>query len=120
LRKYFEFGLFLVVVSLLVWVSGQVNDQSSLSLGLKGEYYVGYIQGLKDGAGRGYIIRDPSYGNACFSRGRPNRQNTYNCYNYTSEVCCNAFTVGIRCGDVLIAFPDSGLSIVCFNTTDRG
>ena len=46
---------------MLVWVSGQVNDQSSLSLGLKGGYDAGYIQWLKDGAGTGYIIRDLSY-----------------------------------------------------------
>lgn len=86
----------------------------------------GYLQGVKDGAGTGYNIRDPTYTEMlAFIAADQTDQNTYNadtynCYDFTRDVCNNAFNAGYRAGDVYIEFPNSAHAIVCFNTVDRG
>jgi hypothetical protein len=86
----------------------------------------GYLKGLKEGAGTGYTLRDPSYQEMLNfiaedkTDEHPYNVNDYNCYDFTKDVCNNASAQGIRIGDVYLEFPDSAHAIVCFNTTDRG
>jgi dienelactone hydrolase len=45
---------------------------------------------------------------------------TYNCYDYTRDVCGNAIAQGYRVGFVYMYFRESAHSLVCFNTIDNG
>ncbi len=89
-------------------------------------YNVGYINGTKDGAGSGYNIRNPTYQEIkAFLAADTTDLNTYNadnytCYEYTRDVCNNAFNQGYRAGDVYIEFPDGAHALVCFQTVDHG
>lgn len=44
----------------------------------------------------------------------------YNCYDFSRDVCNNAFDNGIHCGFVYMEFIEGGHAIVAFNTTDQG
>jgi len=89
-------------------------------------YSVGYVEGVKDGAGSGYTIRDPTYAEmvAFLAADKTNERvynaDTYNCYDYTSDLCKNAAVKGYRIGFVYIYFKDSAHALVCFDTVDKG
>ena len=88
-------------------------------------YDVGYTQGVEDGAGSGWYIRDPTYAEAIafINSDRTNENgyaDDYVCYDFTADFSTNAFQMGYRCGFVYIEFSDSAHAIACFNTTDSG
>lgn len=89
-------------------------------------YKDGYLQGVIDGAGRGFIIRDPTYFEALQfiahdqTDKNPYIPGVYICLNFAADVKNNAFKAGYRCGLVYIEFPESAHTIICFNTTDYG
>lgn len=86
----------------------------------------GYIQGLIDGAGTGYTLRDPSYGEMFrFLRlDKTDRteyvEGEYECVNFASDFIKNAFERGYHCYFVYLDFQESSHAIVAFNTTDHG
>lgn len=90
-------------------------------------YDDGYLEGVKDGAGTGYNIRDPTYREAVqFIASDQTDKNeydkvSYNCFHYTADVKNNAFDIGFRCGFVFIDYDyGPGHAIVCFDTVDQG
>ncbi len=88
-------------------------------------YDAGYAQGVEDGAGSGWYIRDPTYAEAiAFINSDRTNENEYTpdyvCYDFTADFNTNAFQMGYRCGFVYIEFDDSAHAIACFNTTDIG
>jgi len=89
-------------------------------------YSAGYIEGVKDGAGSGYTIRDPTYAEMIAFLAADNTDknvydsDTYNCYDYTRDVCANAFEQGYRAGFVYLYFKESAHALICFNTVDQG
>jgi hypothetical protein len=89
-------------------------------------YSMGYVEGVKDGAGSGYTIRDPTYEEmmAFLRADKTNEKvydaDSYNCYDYTRDMCKNAVDQGYRVGFVYLYFKESAHALVCFNTTDRG
>lgn len=89
-------------------------------------YTEGYIEGVREGVGSGYTIRDPTYAEIMtFIRADKTNENvydkdTYNCYDYTRDLCENAAKQGYRVGFVYLYFKESAHALVCFNTTDRG
>ncbi|MCL2642939.1 MAG: hypothetical protein FWD52_05470 [Candidatus Bathyarchaeota archaeon] len=89
-------------------------------------YSAGYLEGVKDGAGSGYTIRNPTYDEmmAFLVADKTDQNvydtNTYNCYDYTKDVCKNAMDQGYRVGFVYLYFKDSAHALVCFDTVDRG
>jgi predicted nuclease with TOPRIM domain len=88
-------------------------------------YDAGYTQGVEDGAGSGWYIRDPTYAEAiAFINSDRTNENEYTddyvCYDFTADFNTNAFQMGYRCGFVYIEFDDSAHAIACFNTTDSG
>lgn len=97
----------------------------AFNAGYQMAYDAGYIIGVKDGAGTGYDIRDPTYREVlqfiASDQTDKNQYNdtSYNCVHYTRDVKSNAFDLGYRCGSVYIEFPDSGHIIVAFYTTDK-
>jgi len=89
-------------------------------------YSDGYIEGAIVGAGSGYNIRDPTYAEvmAFIAADQTDKKvydaDTYNCYDYTKDVCDNAVAQGYRIGFVYIYFKESAHALVCFNTVDMG
>jgi hypothetical protein len=88
-------------------------------------YDAGYAQGVEDGAGSGWYIRDPTYDEAiAFIDSDRTDENEYTddyvCYDFTADFNANAFQMGYRCGFVYMEFHDGAHAIACFNTTDRG
>ncbi len=89
-------------------------------------YREGYINGTRDGVGTGYNIRDPTYTEmkafiaSDLTDLNTYNINTYNCYDYTRDVCNNAFSHGFRAGSVYIEFAQRAHGLVCFDTVDRG
>jgi predicted nucleic acid-binding Zn-ribbon protein len=88
-------------------------------------YDAGYAQGVEDGPGSGWYIRDPTYSEAIafIISDRTNEKEyteDYVCYDFTADFNTNAFQMGYRCGFVYIEFSDSAHAIACFNTTDEG
>ncbi|HDQ06607.1 MAG TPA: DUF2968 domain-containing protein [Candidatus Bathyarchaeota archaeon] len=88
-------------------------------------YDEGYVQGVEDGAGSGWYIRDPTYDEAiAFISLDETDENDYTedyvCYDFTSDFAGNAFQMGYRCGFVYIEFSETAHAIACFNTTDLG
>ncbi len=110
------------ITSLQTEIASLENEVSeSYQLG----YDVGYVQGVEDGAGSGWYIRDPTYAEAiAFINSDRTDENEftddYVCYDFTADFNANAFQMGYRCGFVYIEFPHSAHAIACFNTTDRG
>lgn len=96
-----------------------------LEIQVDSAYDEGYVQGVTDGAGRGFNIRDPAYQEALQfieldQTDKNEYSETYTCFEFTADFEKNAFEVGYRCGLVYIELPDSAHSIACFNTTDQG
>ena len=89
-------------------------------------YSEGYIDGAKDGAGSSYTTRNPTYDEmiAFIAADQTDKNtydaDTYNCYDYTKDVCDNAAVQGYRVGFVYIYFKNSAHALVCFDTTDKG
>jgi hypothetical protein len=90
-------------------------------------YDEAYLKGVKDGAGRGYTIRDPTYGEVTqFLQDDKTDQIEYDpdnftCINFASRLKTNAFNEGFRCFYVnLKYYYNTGHAIVAFNTTDSG
>jgi hypothetical protein len=89
-------------------------------------YSTGYIDGAKDGAGSGYNIRDPTYDEmmAFLAADKVHKNvydsNTYNCYDFTSDMCKAAIDQGYRVGFVYLYFKESAHALVCFDTVDKG
>jgi hypothetical protein len=116
------FCIILVLVSFTSYSFGYNNgSNSSFNTG----YELGYTQGIIDGAGTSYNIREPTYHemlNFIASDGTDKKQysESYTCFNFAADVKNNAFKARFKCGFVYIKFPDSAHSIVCFNTTDHG
>lgn len=91
------------------------------------EYYNrGYIQGIEDGVGIGYIIRDPTYSEVIsfIEQDKTNEyeydKDEFNCQDFSATVKRNAFNEGYRCFYVSIEFQEGGHAIIGFNTTDQG
>ena len=86
----------------------------------------GYEQGVEDGLGHGYTISDPTYAGALafLARDRTDLNEyvdeTYVCTHFARDVCNNAEDAGIRCAFVDLRYPDSGHSVIAFNTVDQG
>ena len=86
-----------------------------------------YLQGIEDGVGRGFNIRDPTYKELSqFIQDDKTDQIEYNpdnftCIYFASAVKTNAFNKGLRCYYVNLQYNStSGHAIIAFNTTDRG
>jgi hypothetical protein len=88
-------------------------------------YQAGYQAGLKE-ATSGYNLHDPTYQEVMDfletddSNDTPYSKNDHICTDYTTEVNNNAEKLGLRCASVYIIYPDTGHSIVGFDTTDQG
>ena len=85
----------------------------------------GYAQGVEDGPGSGWYLRDPTYAEAiAFIDSDRTDENEYTddyvCYDFTADFNTNAFQMGYRCGFVYIEFSKTAHAIACFNTTDGG
>lgn len=86
----------------------------------------GYLQGVIDGVGTGYIIRDPTYSEAIsFINSDKTDENQYIdgeyvCWNFAADFIENGFDQDYRVGFVYLQFTESAHAIVCFNTTDNG
>ena len=84
----------------------------------------GYVAGLKEKGG--YVLRDPTYQEvkeflaADDSNNKSYIKDEHICTDFTAEVNNNAEKKGIRCATVYIIYPETGHSIVAFNTTDKG
>lgn len=71
-------------------------------------------------------LRDPTYLEALqfiasdSTDKNPYFRENYTCGHFAADFKLNAFEAGYRCGYVVIEFPESCHTIVCFNTTDRG
>ncbi|MDR2203893.1 MAG: hypothetical protein LBE76_06320 [Nitrososphaerota archaeon] len=118
--KYLVVGLVVVIVlfgCLFVYVICNAYDRG---------YSDGYTAGAIAGVGSGYTIRDPTYAEllAFIAADQTDKNtydaDTYNCYDYTKDVCDNAFKQGYRVGFVYIYFRESAHALVCFNTVDQG
>ena len=94
-------------------------------IGVVQGYKEGYSAGIKENA-TGYILHDPTYQEMkTFLASDTADSKTYNkdqyiCTDYTADVKNNAGKNGIRCAAVYIIYPETGHSIVAFNTTDKG
>jgi hypothetical protein len=108
------------------YVSGEAAGYSS---GRQDGYDAGYSEGIEDGLGHGYTLKDPTYQEAlAFIRQDKTDENeyimdtygVYVCSHFARDVCNNAEAEGLRCAFVELRYPDSGHSIVAFNTIDRG
>jgi len=101
------------------------TEMSNLELQVDQAYDDGYLQGVIDGVGTGFNIRDPTYQEALdFITLDQTDQNEYDedsyyCFHFTADVEKNAFDQGYRCGLVYMEFVDGCHSIVCFNTIDH-
>lgn len=89
-------------------------------------YSSGYIQGLKDGAGTGYNIRDPSYQEMLSFiaidtvHNHPYVSGNYTCFNFANDFANEAFNRGFRCGVVYLVLDTGEHSLNCFKTTNSG
>jgi hypothetical protein len=86
----------------------------------------GYQEGVIDGAGTGYNIRDPTYAEAMAFVTSDQTDNNeyiegeYVCWNFVADFKNNAFDAGYRAGLVYIAYEKIAHAITCFNTVDNG
>lgn len=102
------------------------GNATGFNFGYKFGYEEGYLQGVIDGAGRGFTIRDPTYDEAIrfvnIDQTDKNEyiEGVYTCINFAADFKMNAFSAGYRCGLVYVEFAQGAHALVCFNTTDRG
>lgn len=107
-------------------VGYQEGNRTGYEVGYELGYGSGYLQGVIDGAGRGYTIRDPTYQEVLIFISEDKTDENeyipgkYTCLNFAADFKNNAFQAGYRCGFVEIEFPEAAHAIVCFNTTDQG
>ena len=90
-------------------------------------YEEGYIQGLQDGVGHGYNIRDPSKTEmlnfiASDQTDKREHNDDFVCLDFAATVKNSAFNSGFRCYVVLVSYESSnvGHAVVAFDTTDNG
>ncbi len=99
--------------------------------GLKQGKTEGYINGLVDGAGSGFTIRDPTYNEVLSFVASDDTDKeryimtsnggyAYNCFNYCHDFLENAFGQGLKAGFVYVEFEVGAHAIVCFDTVDKG
>ena len=73
-----------------------------------------------------YTLRNPTYQemkdfiNKDTANSKTYIEDKYTCTDFAAEVNNNAEAQGIRCAVVYIVYPDTGHSIVAFETTDKG
>lgn len=88
-------------------------------------YQQGYTAGLK-GASSDHNLHDPTYQEMKEflandeSDLKPYNSKEHICTDYTADVNNNAKKLGINCFSVYIIYPQTGHSIVAFDTTDKG
>jgi len=111
----------------IVSLESQLSSlQSEVSTNYDLGYESGYIQGVEDGVGKGYNIRDPTYQESLhfvsLDQTDKNQydEESYTCRHFTADFKNNAFEAGYRCGYVAIEYPVLAHAIVCFDTTDHG
>ena len=112
------------------YISGKDEGyDEGYDLGQADGYNEGYDQGLEAGTGHGYTLRDPTYREAVsFLERDKTSDNEYDdsdygiyvCTHFARDVCNNAEAEGLRCAIVHLIFPDSGHTIVAFDTIDEG
>jgi hypothetical protein len=89
-------------------------------------YQTGYSEGVKDGVGHGFNIRDPTYQEMLnfLATDQTNLNqadpNNYTCQNFAGDVINNAYKIGIRAGYVWLEFPQTAHGLICFQTVDKG
>ncbi len=111
----------------------KIDEQSyNFNLGKSQGEKIGHEKGYQEGyaAGKkgidGYLLHDPTYEEmkAFVAADAANKkdyiENQHICTDFTEEVNNNAEAEGIRCATVYIIYPETGHSIVAFDTTDRG
>lgn len=111
----------------------KIDEQSyNFNLGKSEGEKIGHEKGYQEGyeAGKkgigGYVLHDPTYKEmkdflaADISNKKDYIENEHICTDFTAEVNNNAEEEGIRCATVYIIYPETGHSIVAFDTTDRG
>lgn len=105
------------------------NYKQGQSAGEKIGYDRGYLEGYKIGLNEtisGYSRRDPTYQEMRDflaeddSDNIPYNRDGFICTDYSARVNNNAEEKGIRCGSVYIIYPETGHSIIAFDTTDKG
>ena len=105
------------------YLSGQQDGYNS---GKADGYEEGYSLGVEAGLGHGYTLKDPTYNQAItFLNQDKTDENeyvdpTYMCSHFARDVNNNAEANGFRCAIVYMVYPDSGHSIIAFDTVDRG
>lgn len=93
-------------------------------IGYSRGYSEGYKIGLKEA--QGYSLRDPTYQEMkeFLAHDTTDKfaydKEKYVCTDFTAEVNNNAEKLGLRCATVYIIYPETGHSIIAFNTVDRG
>ena len=84
-----------------------------------------HVHGVSD-TDSGYGLRNPTYNEVMeFIASDSTDKNqyceeNYTCADFAADLKSKALEAGYNCGYVVIEFPDTGHTIVCFNTTDRG
>jgi hypothetical protein len=103
----------------------QQGQNSGEKIGYDRGYQEGYQAGINEGA-TGYNLHDPSYQEVLdflakdHSEDVPYNKENHICTDYTTDVNNNAEKAGLRCGSVYIIYPETGHSIIAFDTTDKG
>jgi hypothetical protein len=104
------------------YVQGQNEGEK---IGYNKGYQEGYQNGLKE-AVSGYNMHNPTYQEMTEflagdkSNDIPYNKDSYICTDYTTQLNNNAEKQGLRCAAVYIIYPETGHSIIGFDTTDRG
>jgi hypothetical protein len=110
--------------------SGQdYNYSQVLDKGKDEGYKIGYEAGYKSKLGEtrnAYSLRNPTYQEMKdflkkdTANSKPYLAGQRTCVDFAGEVNNNAESQGIRCAVVYIVYPETGHSIVAFETTDKG
>lgn len=108
----------------LNYVQGRSEGEQ---IGAEKGFQEGYAQAIQNGeTGNVFNLHDPSYQEmktflaSDNSDSKPYSEDQHICTDFTADVVNNANTLGIRCASVYIIYPETGHSIVAFDTTDRG
>ncbi len=96
-------------------------------IGSEKGYLEGYAQAIQNvETGDAFTLHDPSYQemkaflSSDNSDAQPYAEDQHICTDFTADVVNNAHKIGIRCAAVYIIYPETGHSIVAFDTPDRG
>ena len=115
-----------LLVLILVCGAGFVGYAFGETAGYNSGYDLGYEQGSIDGAGSGYTLRNPTYGELKrFLQQDKTDENeylegVYTCSNFASDLNNNAEGNGLRAAYVYIEYPDAAHSLAAFETVDKG